>query len=336
MFPEFQTGVSLGTMNTLRMDVRADRFCRILKTSDLTQLIAGGHLQNSRWFVLGGGSNVLFTQDFEGLILKMEIKGIWVANQDHDTVLLDVNAGEDWPDLVAHAVAKGWGGIENLALIPGTAGAAPVQNIAAYGHNLSDTLVSVEAVDTKSGETRRFTLDECQLGYRTSVFKGVLKNRYIITAIRLRLTRKPQLNTSYRSRYESIEQELAVISRPPYGVGDVYQAIVNIRRRKLPDVEDVGSAGSIFKNPVVTRETLLRIRETCPGITFLPAGAALLRSYGRPKNRDSGAGENSGRLVDRGDGLGRQTGRPLRSLAHTAAEYRQLRRRHAYRLFGPI
>jgi len=262
--------ISLTTMNTLQVNVRANRFCRIRTESELGMLIADGRLQSGRWFVLGGGSNILFTQDYDGLILKMDIKGVRVALEDCDTVLLDVKAGENWPDLVAAVVAKGWGGIENLALIPGTAGAAPIQNIAAYGHNLSDTLVSVDAVDSQSGKNRRFTAEECKPGYRTSVFKEDLKNRYIITGIRLQLTKKPRLNTTYQSRYESVDQELAVIANPPYRVSDVFQAIVNIRRRKLPDIEVVGSAGSIFKNPVVTRETLLRIRKTCLGIHFYP------------------------------------------------------------------
>ena len=264
------TDVSLCDMNTLRMDVCADRCCYIQSESDLKTLIARGHLQGDKWFVLGGGSNVLFSQDYDGLILKMDIKGIRVADEGHDTVLLDVKAGEDWSELVANVVARRWGGIENLALIPGTVGAAPVQNIAAYGHNLSDTLMWVDAIDTQSGETHRFTVEECKLGYRTSIFKEALKNRYIITEIRLRLTKEPQLNTSYRSRYESVEQELLEIAHPPYELGDVFRAIVDIRRRKLPDPAVVGTAGSIFKNPIVTRDVLMGIRETCPGIHYYP------------------------------------------------------------------
>lgn len=172
-------------------------------------------------------------------------------------------------------VELGWGGIENLALIPGTVGAAPIQHIAAYGQNLKDVFVSLDALQMNDGSARSFKPQHCRFAYRDSVFRGELRGRYIVTAVRLRLMKQPVLVTSYNSRHGSLEDELARIASRPYTVRDVYRAVVDIRRRKLPDPAKVGSAGSFFKNPVVHRTKLLELRQRFPDLQVYPAAHLL-------------------------------------------------------------
>lgn len=267
----FEKNVSLKAMNTFGLDVRADRLVRIKTIAQLQSLISHGYLRDQPVVLLGGGSNVLFKGDVAALVLKIETKGIRVVKEDKRHIYLEAAAGEDWSMLVTHAVANGWGGIENLAGVPGTVGAAPVQNIACYGHNLHERLVCVDVVDLQSGAASRLNCSECRLGYRDSIFKHELRDRVAVSAIQLRLDKTPVLNTSYKSRYESVEQELARIADKPYQLRDVYQAILNIRGRKLPDITTVGSVGSVFKNPVVSRDDFLRIQALCPGIHHYPA-----------------------------------------------------------------
>jgi UDP-N-acetylmuramate dehydrogenase len=269
--PRIRENVSLLRHHTFRLDVRARYFAEIRSPEEL-QHVTGGRLRPGRLLILGRGANLLFSGDFDGLVLKMELLGKRVVSEDSESVLLDVAAGEDWPRLVTNVVRRGWGGIENLALVPGTVGAAPVQHIAAYGHNLRDVFVSLEAVSVKDGTTRRFSRDDCGFGYRESVFRRELRGAYVITSVRFRLDKHPALNTSYRSRYESLEDELAKVAREPYGVRDVYNAVVAIRRRKLPDIRRVGTAGSFFKNPEVSRDRYLALSRSLPGLPFHPVG----------------------------------------------------------------
>lgn len=267
---ELQKDISLKSMNALRLEVSSKYYATVSSVSELREILADNIVANNSIFVLGGGSNVLFTKDFDGVVLKINIKGMSVAYEDERCVHLEISAGEDWPTVVEYAVAKGWGGIENLAMVPGTAGAAPVQNIACYGHSLHETLLFVNAISTDNGSLRRFSVEECQLEYRTSIFKKELKDKFIVVGICLRLDKNPILNTSYKSRYESVVDELSKISEPPYTVRDVFQAIVNIRTAKLPDILHVGTVGSVFKNPLISSEQLKEIRKICPGIHYYP------------------------------------------------------------------
>ena len=267
--PRIRENVSLLRHHTFRLDVRARYFAQIRSAAEL-QLFVGERLRPGRLLVLGSGANLLFTGDFDGLVLKMELLGRHVVSEDSESVVLDVAAGEDWPRLVADVVKRGWGGIENLALVPGTVGAAPIQHIAAYGHNLQDVFVSLEAFSVKDGAVRTFSHDDCQFGYRESVFRRELRGAYVVTSVRLRLSKRPSLNTSYRSRYESLEDELAKGGSGPWGVRDVYGAVVAIRKRKLPDIKRIGTAGSFFKNPVVSRDHYLALSRSCPGLPFYP------------------------------------------------------------------
>jgi len=262
--------VSLKSMNTLRMNVFSKFFVFITSIEELREVIAD-RKNFDNILILGGGSNIFFSKYFDGLIIKMGIQGKKIVYEDENFVHLEVSAGEDWSSLVEFTVSQGWGGIENLAMVPGTAGAAPVQNIACYGHNLHESLLSVDAIDISTSAFRRFLVDDCRLGYRTSIFKEELKGKYIIISILLKLTKHPVLNISYKSRYESVEDELSKVANQPYTVRDVYQAIVNIRKKKLPDISDVGTVGSVFKNPLITQQQLNNIRNMCPDIQCYPS-----------------------------------------------------------------
>jgi UDP-N-acetylmuramate dehydrogenase len=267
---QLQRNVSLRNKNTLRLDVRSKYYIEIASACELERLVLNESFPTGKVLVLGGGSNIVFAKDFQGLVVKINIKGIDVFYEDDEFVHVEIGAGENWASFVEYAVSNGWGGIENLAMVPGTAGAAPIQNIACYGHNLHESLLSVDAIMLSTGARKTFSVEQCNFGYRTSIFKQDLSGEAAIVNIKLRLRKKPQLNTSYRSRYESVENELASIKSPPYNVQDVYQAIVNIRRRKLPNIENVGTVGSVFKNPLITRDQLETIRGVCPDIQYYP------------------------------------------------------------------
>lgn len=267
---KLQKNFSLKDCNTLRFDVSAQYYTVINTLSELQELLSNRVAGTNKILVLGSGSNILFTKDYQGLVLKVNIKGINVVYEDKSSVHVEIGAGEDWPSVVEYVVSKGWGGIENLALVPGTAGAAPVQNIACYGHNLHETLLSVNAINISNNSAKTFHVNQCGLGYRTSIFKTDLHGQYVIVKILLKLQKQPILNTGYRSRYESIENELSKMSRPPYKIGDVYQAVVNIRKNKLPDVNKVGTVGSVFKNPLISQRQLEELRGVCPDIHCYP------------------------------------------------------------------
>jgi len=284
MHSPLQQNVSLQKMNTLRLDVSARYFLEVHSVAELIAVLSNKIVQSNALFILGGGSNTLLTKDYHGVIIKVNIKGVDVLQENDASVLIRIGAGVDWPSFVEHVVRQGWGGVENLALVPGTAGAAPVQNIACYGHNLHECLVSVEAVNILDGSLKTFSTDECELGYRTSIFKEKLKGKFVIVAIVLKLSKKPTLNTSYTSRYESVEEELRKTAKPPYTVKDVYTAIVNIRKRKLPDVDKVGTAGSVFKNPLISWEQFEELKKYIPDIQYYPENH-LTYSSTEPHNR---------------------------------------------------
>lgn len=252
------------------MDVTSKFFMDIKSSLELEQAVRNKILAQDKILVLGGGSNILFTKDYPGTILKINIRGIQVVYDDEDFVHVKIGAGEDWSSFVEYAVSNGWGGVENLAMVPGTAGGAPVQNIACYGHNLHEDLYSVDVIMFSTGEKESFSAEQCNFGYRTSIFKEKLQGKCAIIAITLKLRKKPILNTSYKSRYESVEGELAKIKSPPYHIEDVYQAIINIRKRKLPSIYEVGTIGSVFKNPLITWDQLEVIKKVCPKIQYYP------------------------------------------------------------------
>ena len=215
--------------------------------------------------VLGGGSNILFTQDFDGMVVKPELLGIELTDRQSDRITVAAGAGVVWDDLVVWCVDRGWGGLENLSHIPGTVGAAPVQNIGAYGAEVGDAIDRVEGIYIDTLEPFVFLAADCAFGYRSSIFKTELKGRILITRVFFSLSAHPQSNTDYGR----IEQELQ--NQPDKSVHSVRQAIIAIRSQKLPDPAKIGNAGSFFKNPVVTESLASQIRADYPQIPLYPA-----------------------------------------------------------------
>ena len=256
--------ISLKPYNTFGIDASARYFIELETENNILSFLISRHPGEYPVLILGGGSNILFSNDFEGTVAKISTKGIELIDEDHDSVVISANAGEIWDDVVRYCVDQGWGGLENLSLIPGNAGTSPVQNIGAYGVEIKDVLHSVEAIHLVSHEKRLFTPGECNLEYRDSVFKGLLKGQYMILKVAFRLLKKPVLNLGYANVRE--ELEVMNIDRPT--IHSVREAVIRIRRRKLPDPAEIGNAGSFFKNPIISEDKLKELKEKFPGIVF--------------------------------------------------------------------
>lgn len=260
--------VSLRAFNTFGIDARARQFLELSEAAELPALHKAG-LRPA--LVLGGGSNVLLTRDVDGLVLKNNIHGIQVLREFENKVWVKAGGGENWHSFVQWAVAQGFGGVENLSLIPGTVGAAPIQNIGAYGVELKDVFVRLEAFDWESGRFVQFSKPACRFGYRDSVFKHEGKGRYLITAVVFSLQKKQhRLNTSYGD----IQKTLAAMQVNQPDIATVSEAVIRIRSSKLPDPAQIGNCGSFFKNPETDRSVLERIRTTHPHVVAydLPDG----------------------------------------------------------------
>ena len=257
--------VSLKPFNTFGIDVLARQMISVASEAQLQQCLKENHSESI--LVLGGGSNILLTSDVEQLVLHINIKGISVVNQDADHVILEVKAGENWHDFVQYCLDHDYGGVENLALIPGNVGTAPIQNIGAYGVELQDVFLSCEAMAVETAETAVFHNADCRFGYRDSIFKTEYKGRYIITSVRFRLSKSNhQINMSYGAISEELEAQ--GITRP--NIQDVARAVIAIRRSKLPDPEDIGNSGSFFKNPVITRSEYEELLSQFEGMPHYP------------------------------------------------------------------
>jgi UDP-N-acetylmuramate dehydrogenase len=232
----------------------------------LIDALQSAYATNTQWLVLGGGSNLLITQHFSGTIIRNELRGIALVEETYEHIILDVQAGENWHEFVIYCVERNWGGIENLALIPGTVGAAPVQNIGAYGVELRETLVSVTGYDTEQQSVRTLTNEECQFGYRSSIFKHDLKGRFVIMSVRLQLSKHPQLRTNYGS----VEMLLKHIPLAERTIRDVCETVILIRKSKLPDPAQIGNAGSFFKNPEIPSAHAKEILVEYPSAPIFP------------------------------------------------------------------
>ena len=256
-----KTNVSLKSYNSFGFDAVARYFVEINEDSDLQALIKSGALQKHKTLILSGGNNVLFQDEvFDGLVVYMNTKGIEILRQDGDEVLVRAQAGEDWPGFVSFCVGKGWHGVENLAHIPGKVGAAPVQNIGAYGIELKDSFLQCEAMNLTTGETLVFTKEACCFGYRESVFKHELKGQYVITSVDFLLKKSAPLHLDYGNIKAFLEQN--GIENPT--LQQLHDAICAIRNAKLPDVKQIGSAGSFFKNPVIDVEQFEALQKDYP------------------------------------------------------------------------
>jgi UDP-N-acetylmuramate dehydrogenase len=263
----------LRALNTLHLPARAARLQPVEDALDLPALTSAIADRGEPLLVLGGGSNIVFAGDFAGTVLHMRTRGIELLAQDGDTVQVAVAAGEPWHDWVASALGRGWYGLENLALIPGTVGAAPVQNIGAYGIELVDRLQAVEAWDLEARQWLRLSAAECEMGYRDSVFKRRLAGRAVITRVIFRLSTVPDL----RAQYADLQRELAARGITAPTPRDVFDAVCAIRRAKLPDPAQIGNAGSFFRNPVLDAADAARLLAAHPDAPHYPAAGGAVK-----------------------------------------------------------
>lgn len=244
-------------LNTFGVHHSAEFFAKVLTVDELEELLA----QFPNPWILGGGSNILLTRDLDGLVIHNGLKGIEVLDENEDFVWIEIKSGENWHQFVQWVVHHGWGGVENLSLIPGTVGAAPIQNIGAYGVEIKDVLVQVKVLDLNTSGIYSLTVEECQLSYRHSLFKlPEHRNEYFIISITVRLSKHPVIN----ARYADVEKKLKELSLQNPGVFEIHQAIIEIRKNKLPDPADIGNAGSFFKNPVIPLEQLHDLKRDFP------------------------------------------------------------------------
>ena len=257
---QMQSDVSLQPFNTFGLSAQAKMFSAARSLEDILEIFNDDQLRAMPRLILGGGSNILLTQDFDGLVLKNELKGITVIKEDDEHVWIKVGAGENWHQLVLHCINQGWAGVENLSLIPGCVGAGPMQNIGAYGVELKNIFHELEALHIDSRQVQNFNGEACQFGYRESVFKRALKGQHVITAVTLKLDKSPTFNTSYGA----IEQELERMGVQVLSIKAISDAVINIRQSKLPDPAEIGNSGSFFKNPVVSTAQFQTIKESFP------------------------------------------------------------------------
>ncbi|MDH7911416.1 UDP-N-acetylmuramate dehydrogenase [Winogradskyella sp. SYSU M77433] len=253
--------VSLKPFNTFGIDAKANSYCNITSIEDLQKVLKTE--SQKPLFILGGGSNMLLTQNVNALVLHINLKGKEIVEETEDKVIVKAMAGENWHEFVLWCLKNGYGGIENLSLIPGNIGTAPIQNIGAYGVELKDVFVSCEAVNIKDQSLRTFSKNDCNFGYRESIFKQDLKGEYIITSVNLQLTKH---NHTLHMDYGAIKQELENSNSTKPTIQDISKAVIAIRESKLPNPKDIGNSGSFFKNPIVSTEHFNRLKENFPEI----------------------------------------------------------------------
>ncbi|HTK21203.1 MAG TPA: UDP-N-acetylmuramate dehydrogenase [Mucilaginibacter sp.] len=264
---QIQENVSLKNFNTFGIDVSAKYFVEIGHEDELVELFMDPQWRQMERLVLGGGSNMLMVKDFDGLVIRVNIRGI-DHRINHNEVFVEAGAGEVWNDFVNFCVAREYAGVENLSLIPGSVGASPIQNIGAYGVELKDVFYSCHAFEIATGTFRTFTNEDCRFGYRDSIFKNELKEKYVITSVKFKLSLVPNLNL----KYGAIEQELVNRGIVSPTIKDVSQVVSHIRVSKLPDPSTIGNAGSFFKNPVITKDQFDTVHTKFPEVVNYPAG----------------------------------------------------------------
>lgn len=272
-----QENFSLQPFNTFGVDVNAKYFSEVQTIDELKDAIRYSKKHHLSVLFLGGGSNILLTKDFDGLAIKLSLKGISEEDLNENDVLVTAKAGENWHEFVLYSLEKNYGGLENLSLIPGNVGTSPMQNIGAYGTEIKDVFVSCTVLDIEHLELRTFNLEDCHFGYRDSVFKQEGKEKYVILEVTFRLTKK---NHHIKTEYGAIKTELENLGITNPTIQDVSKAVIHIRQSKLPDPKEIGNAGSFFKNPTIPLtqfEDLKQKFETIPGypngdVVKVPAG----------------------------------------------------------------
>jgi UDP-N-acetylmuramate dehydrogenase len=267
-----QENISLKPYNTFGISAKAKYFASFETLPELEEVLNYKPIPiaigTNYKLVLGGGSNIVFTKDFDGIILKNEIKGIEIVREDEDHVYVKAGSGENWHQFVLHCVENNYAGIENLSLIPGNVGASPMQNIGAYGVEIKDVFYELDAFHRHDKVVQKFSAKDCEFGYRESVFKNKYRDQFVITSVTYRLNKKPSFNTSYGA----INQELEKMGLKELSIQAISQAVINIRTSKLPDPKEIGNAGSFFKNPIVSNEQYFELKNTFPNIIAFPSG----------------------------------------------------------------
>ena len=257
---------SLKRYNTFGIDVKADYFVDVCSIDELRNVLINDEIPTGKKIILGGGSNVLLVKDYEGLVIRNSIPGIELISENDTNAIVEAGAGVVWDELVQYCVDRNFGGIENLSIIPGSTGAAPIQNIGAYGQELKDTFLELNGLFTENCKEKIFNNSDCKFSYRNSIFKSELKNKFIITSIKLNLNKNPQVNTSYKK----LEEELSKKDIDHPTLNDIRQTVITIRNQKLPDPKKIGNAGSFFKNPVVAKEKYLKLKDYFPEMINYP------------------------------------------------------------------
>ncbi|MGJ8666767.1 MAG: UDP-N-acetylmuramate dehydrogenase [Patiriisocius sp.] len=306
-----EQNVSLKNYNTFGIESTAEYFVSVTSVAELKEVLP---TNEKELFILGGGSNMLLTKDIKGLVLHLNLKGIEVQKQNNDHVEITCMAGENWHEFVLYCIDKNYGGLENLSLIPGNVGTSPIQNIGAYGVELKDTFVRCNAVEIATGKEHTFTNAACDFGYRTSIFKTSEKGKFIITSVTFSLTTK---NHDHSVSYGAIKDELAKQHISAATIKDISNAVIAIRKSKLPDPAELGNSGSFFKNPVVDAETFRNFKIKFPeapyyevtNTTFkIPAGWLIEQAGFKGKRfGDAGVHKNQALvLVNYGNATGKE------------------------------
>lgn len=264
-----QENFSLKPYNTFGVDSRARYFTEVNTIDELKEALIFAKNQSLQLLFLGGGSNILLTKDFEGLVIRLNLKGISEESINENEVWVTAKAGENWHEFVMYCLEKNYGGLENLSLIPGNVGTSPMQNIGAYGTEIKDIFVSCQVLDLENSELTTFNLEQCRFGYRDSVFKQEGKGRYVILEVTFKLTQKDH---HIKTEYGAIKSELENLGIENPTIQDVSRAVINIRQSKLPDPKEIGNAGSFFKNPTIPLAQFEALKQKFENIQGYPNG----------------------------------------------------------------
>ncbi len=260
---KIHTNFSLKNFNTFGIEAKARQFVAVASVAELTSVLK--QHQDDKKFILGGGSNMLLTQDIDALVIHIDLKGKKVIQENEDYVWVECQAGENWHEFVLWTLAQNYGGLENMSLIPGNVGTTPVQNIGAYGAEIKDTMTSCEAIKIDTFETKTFSNADCHFGYRESIFKQDVKDQYIITSVVFQLTKR---NHKINTAYGDIQSELAKNGIENPTIQDVSAAVIAIRKSKLPDPKELGNSGSFFKNPILLKSDFEKIHVQFPNMKY--------------------------------------------------------------------
>ena len=268
-----ESDVSLKNFNTFGIDVSSKLFSQAENEDHVRNVIQSTEFIRNSSLILGGGSNLLFTKNFDGIVLRNHIQGIEVIEETKEYVLVKVGGGVVWHDFVLHCIKKGWHGVENLSLIPGNVGASPMQNIGAYGVEIKEVFYELEAIHLQTGEIHYFNNLACEFGYRESVFKNKLKGQYLISRVIYKLSKKG----NYTISYGAIEKQLESMGVQELSAKSISDAVIAIRQSKLPDPKKIGNSGSFFKNPIVDKSTYHMVKSNFPDVVAYSAGKGFMK-----------------------------------------------------------